>query len=191
MGRNKIIYDGNTLIDLTGDTVTEETLLAGITAHGANGEVIEGECTYDADTSDADANAAEILLSKSAYVNGNKVVGSMPNRGGVNGSISTKDGQYTIQQGYHDGSGKVGIDATEKLKLVPENIREGITLLDVVGSMSGTEDVHAESPTVTPSAQQQVVVPGTGYNYLAQVTVGAIPYVETPNAAGGTTVTIG
>lgn len=191
MGRNKIIYDGNTLIDLTGDTVTEETLLAGITAHDAAGEVIEGECTYDADTSDADANAAEILLNKSAYVNGNKVVGSMPNRGGVNGSISTKDGQYTIQQGYHDGSGKVGIDATEKLKLVPENIREGITLLGVVGSMSGTEDVHAESPTVTPSAQQQVVVPGTGYNYLAQVTVGAIPYVETPNAAGGTTVTIG
>ena len=57
--------------------------------------------------------------------------------------------------------------------------------------MTGTEDVTAESPTVTPSASQQVVTPGTGYNYLAQVTVNAIPYVEAANSAGGLTVTIG
>ena len=42
MGKSKIIYNGQTLIDLTGDTVTAETLLEGITAHGADGEVILG-----------------------------------------------------------------------------------------------------------------------------------------------------
>ena len=58
-------------------------------------------------------------------------------------------------------------------------------------TMSGTEDVHAESPTVTPSSTQQVVVPGTGYNYLAQVTVEAIPYTAVVNEQGGLTYTIG
>ena len=99
--------------------------------------------------------------------------------------------EYTIAQGYHDGSGKVGLDTTEKQKLVPGNIREGITLLGIQGEMTGTEDVNAEAANVTPSKTQQVVTPGTGYNYLSQVTVAAIPYTETPNAAGGTTVTIG
>ena len=115
----------------------------------------------------------------------------MPNNGAVSGTIDTKNGEYTIAQGYHDGSGKVGIDATEKAKILADNIREGITILGVTGTMSGTEDVTAQSASVTPGTTQQVVTPGEGYNYLSQVTVAAIPYTETPNAAGGTTVTIG
>ena len=39
---NKVVYNGNTLIDLTGDTVTPEVMLAGYTAHDASGEEIEG-----------------------------------------------------------------------------------------------------------------------------------------------------
>lgn len=42
MLRNKIIYDGNILIDLTEDTVTPETLLEGVTAHDASGNLIIG-----------------------------------------------------------------------------------------------------------------------------------------------------
>ena len=42
MGRNKIVYAGETLIDLTADTVTAETLAEGVTAHGADGEKIVG-----------------------------------------------------------------------------------------------------------------------------------------------------
>lgn len=57
--------------------------------------------------------------------------------------------------------------------------------------MSGSEDVKAQAKTATPSSSQQVITPDTTYNYLTQVTVAAIPYVEAPNAAGGTTVTIG
>ena len=188
---NKVIYNGDTLIDLTGDTVAANKVLYGYTAHDKSGAEITGECTYDADTSDATASQSEILNTKTAYVNGSKVTGNMPNRGAVTGVISTKAGEYTVPQGYHDGSGKVAIDTTEQGKIIAENIREGITILGVEGSMTGTEDVTAESPTVTPSASQQVVTPGTGYNYLAQVTVNAIPYVEAANSAGGLTVTIG
>ena len=39
---NKIVYGGQTLIDLTEDTVTPETLKQGVTAHDAAGEIITG-----------------------------------------------------------------------------------------------------------------------------------------------------
>jgi len=188
---NKVIYGGNTIIDLTGDDVTTSDVLTGKKFHLPSGAEATGACTFDADTSDATATAAEILATKTAYKNGAKLTGTMPNRGSVTGTISTLNGQYTIQQGYHDGSGKVGIDSTEQAKIIAENIRQGITILGVEGTMSGTEDVTAESPTVTPTTSVQVVTPSTGYNYLAQVTVNAIPYTETDNSAGGKTVTIG
>lgn len=193
MAYSKVIYGGKVLIDLTSDTVAADKLLRGFTAHGADGEVVNGTCTFDSNTQDATAKAAEILSGKTAYVKGSKINGSMVNRGAVSGTISTKTGQYTIPQGFHDGSGKVGIDAAEQAKLIPENIRDGITILGVEGTMSGTEDAKPQAKTVTPSTQQQVVSPDTesGYNFLSQVTVLPIPYEESENLAGGMTVTIG
>ena len=187
---NKVIYGGNTLIDLTADTVTADKILSGFKAHAASGAPITGSCTYDADTSDATATVAEILATKTAYKNGSKLTGTMPNRGAVTGTITTKTQTYTIQNGYHDGSGTVSISSTEQAKIIAENIREGIEILGVTGTMSGQEDVHAQSRTVTPSTTAQTITPETGYNYLSQVTVNAIPYTETDNAAGGKTVTI-
>lgn len=188
---NKVIYGGNTLIDLTSDTVTADKILASYTAHAASGAPITGTCTYDADTSDATATVAEILATKTAYKNGAKLTGTMPNRGAVTGTISTKAGQYTIPQGYHDGSGKVSIASAEQAKIVATNIREGVEILGVTGTMSGEEGVHAQAKTVTPSVSSQVITPDTpSYNYLSQVTVSAIPYTETDNASGGKTVTI-
>lgn len=188
---NKVIFGGETLIDISVDDVTAADVLYGVKFHLPSGAPSTGTCTYDADTSDANATAAEILLNKTAYVNGNKVTGSMPNRGAVTGTISTLSGQYTIQNGYHDGSGKVGIDSTEQAKLVANNIREGITILGVTGTMSGSEDVSAQSKNVTPQITAQTVTPDSPtYNYLSQVTVAAIPITRTDNAAGGVTVTI-
>lgn len=193
MAISKVIYGGNTLIDLTGDTIKADKLQRGYTAHGADGEPMEGTCTFDADTQDATAADAEILASKTGYVKGRKVTGTMPNNGAVSGVISSKEGQYTVPLGYHDGGGKVGIDTTEQAKLISENIREGVTILGVQGSMTGTEDANAQNVEITPSTEEQTVLPDTskGYNYIAQVTVKAIPYVESENSAGGTTVTIG
>lgn len=192
---NKIIVNGETKIDLTSDTVVADKLLTGYTAHDKSGAVITGSCDFDSDTTDANALAGEILSSKTAYVNKTKLTGSMPNRGAVAGYISTKSEEYTIQNGYHDGSGKVSIMPTEQAKIIASNIRSGITILGVEGSMSGTEDVIAGSPTVTPSFVQQIIVPDStstpAENYLAQVTVSAIPTSEVVNEAGGITLTIG
>lgn len=42
MGRSKINFGDETLIDLTGDSVTPEAMLSGVTAHNAAGDPIEG-----------------------------------------------------------------------------------------------------------------------------------------------------
>ncbi len=191
MAVSKVIYGGTTLIDLTTDTVTADKLLTGITAHGKDGELIEGTCSFDANTQDATASASEILTGKTAYNKGAKITGTMKNNGSVKGKITTKAGKYTVPQGYHDGSGTVDIDSTEQAKLIPANIREGITILGVQGEMTGTEDARPQSKTVTPTTSQQTILPDEGYNYLSQVVVNAIPYSESDNSAGGKTVTIG
>ena len=191
MGRNKLVYFGEILFDLTGDTVTADKMLSGFTAHDKSGELIEGTCSFDSDTSDATASVAEILETKTAYARGVKLSGTMPNRGKQTGTISTKDGTYTIQQGYHDGSGSVGISSTEKAKLVASNIRNGVTILGVTGTMSGSESERRQSKEVTPRNEQQVILPDDGYTCLSQVTVKAIPYAESDNSAGGITITIG
>lgn len=187
---NKVIYGNQTLIDLTADTITAADLAYGVTAHDRSGATITGTNTYDADTSDADATAAELLLNKTAYVNGVKLTGSMPNRGAVSGSISDVAVPYQVQNGYHDGSGSVGIDSTEAAKLIPSNIKDGVHILGVTGTYTG-EGVTAQTKSAVPYTTAQSILPDSGYDYLAEVDIAAIAYTETVNAAGGKTVTIG
>lgn len=192
MAKNKVIFGNQVLIDLTDATLGAtdgDKILSGESAYGKDGEKIAGSCTYDADTSDADASASEILLSKTAYVNGNKLTGTMPNNGGTGGTISSLETPYTIPQGYSDGSATVGVDQTEAAKIIPGNIKEGVEILGVTGTYTG-EDIHAQTKTATPYTTAQTVLPDTGYDYLSQVNVEAIYYNESANAYG-TTVTIG
>ena len=191
MAISKVVYGAQTLIDLTADRITADKVLTGYTAHGKDGEQISGTCAFDVNSQDATAQVAELLTGKTAYARGAKLTGTMPNNGGVTGTISTVAGQYTIAQGYHDGSGKVSIDSTEQAKIIPSNIKQGVEILGVTGTLETSGSVTAQTKSVTPSTQQQVVLPDSGYDYLSQVTVAAIPYSESPNSAGGITVTIG
>ena len=186
---NKVIWGDETLIDLTGDTVKEQYLLDGKTAHDKSGKVITGTCTYDADTSDGTATADEILNGEVAYVNGNRITGSMPKRNGITGYISKVDEPYVVEVGHHDGSGKVYIHPDEAQKLQSANIRDGIEILGVKGSMTGTESVETEPGSATPKTTEITYSPSAG-KYFNQFTVGAIPYQEIANTYG-TTVKIG
>lgn len=190
---NKVVNGetGDVIIDLTGDTLINASQLAsGIVAHARSGAPITGTNTNDADTSDANATASQILSGVTAYVQGSKVTGSMTNNGAVSGVISTKSQQYSVPVGYHDGSGKVQISTAEQNKIIAGNIKQGITILGVQGTYSG-EGVNLQSKSVTPSFTAQTVTADAGYDALSQVSVGAIPYSETDNAQGGKTVTIG
>ena len=188
---NKVVLSsGETLIDLSGDTADAAHVLKGSTFHDKSGAPKTGTCEFDSDTSDDTVATAEILVGKTAHARGVKITGTMPNNGAVSGSIATKDGQYTVPQGFHDGSGKVGIASTEKAKLIPGNIKSGVEVLGVTGTYGG-KSINAQTKSVTPSFTQQVVQPDDSYDYLSAVTVAAIPVAYADNAAGGRTVTIG
>ena len=62
MAVNKVIYDGATLVDLTGDTVTADNLAAGVKATGADGKPIVGllpKVTIDTELSTTSINPVQ------------------------------------------------------------------------------------------------------------------------------------
>ena len=187
---NKLVVGNEVKFDLTGDTVAPNTLLTGATAHDKSGAQITGTCSYDSDTSDATVAVAEILKDKTAYARGAKIVGTMPNNGAKNYTISDLNDQ-SITMGFYDGSGKISFDSAEKAKIIPANIKNGVSILGVQGTMTGQEDLQVQSKTVTPTFTAQTILPDEGYDYLSQVVVSAIPMTESENTAGGLTLTIG
>lgn len=188
---NKVVLaDGTVVMDLTQDDVTAADVLYGVKFHLPSGASGVGSCTYDADTSDADATSSEILNGKTAYKNGSKVTGSMPNIGGQTGGVSDVNSPVQISQGYHDGSGRIGIDSVEAQKLIPGNIKNGVMILGVTGSYGGDAPT-ASAVNATPYLTSKTYLPPSGYDYISQVTVAAITKTETDNAAGGKTITIG
>lgn len=188
---NQVVYDGNTLIDLTTDTAVATDVLSGKYFHLASGQRVQGSCTYDSNTTDADATASEILYGKTAYVNTNKITGSMTNNGSNNVTVTSVSGA-SIPAGYYNGSGKAVLDSTSASNLTAANIRQGITILGVEGELSPTSELSVGAATATPTSSQQVITAASlNYDYITQVTVYAIPYTETDNAQGGKTVVIG
>ena len=162
MAYNKINYNGNIIIDLTGDDVTQPDVLAGKQFTANDGE---------------------------------HYLGSMPERGAVSGTIASKAGAYTIPAGHHNGSGTVQISPTEAAKIVPENIKHGVSILGETGTYTGDGiSLQTKSASFTPTAAAQTlaVTADAGYDGLDEVniTVAAIPYREEANAYG-TTVIIG
>ena len=187
---NKLVVGNEVKFDLTGDTVAPNTLLTGTTAHDKTGAQITGTCSYDSDTSDATVAVAEILKDKTAYARGAKIVGTMPNNGAKNYTISNLNDQ-SITMGFYDGSGKISFDSAEKAKIIPANIKNGVSILGVQGTMTGQESITVQSKTITPTFTAQTILPDSGYDYLSQVVVSAIPMTESENTAGGLTLTIG
>lgn len=184
------LADGTVLIDISTDTAERADVLSGKYFHLKTGERTTGTCTYDSNTTDANATASEILSGRTAYVNKNKITGEMPNNGAVAGVISTKAQTYTVPAGYHSGLGSVQIATTEQNKIIAGNIKAGIEILGVTGNYSG-EAVNVTSVNITPYLTSQTILPPSGYDYISQANVAAIAITESDNAAGGKTVTIG
>lgn len=87
------------------------------------------------DTSAATATAAHVLTGDTFFGASGEATGSMPSNGSTGGTISTKAGTVTIPAGYTSG-GTVSIASTEQAKIVASNIKSGVTLLGVAGSLA-------------------------------------------------------
>lgn len=87
------------------------------------------------DTADADITSTDVLTGKTGFSASGSVSGSMANNGSTSGTISTKAGTVTIPAGYTSG-GTVSISAAEQAKVIASNIKSGVTLLGVAGSLA-------------------------------------------------------
>ena len=121
---------------------------------------------------------------------GELVEGTMPNRATSNIEISSKDEVHLLESGYYDESASVGIAPKEAEKIVPKNIRQGVTILGVKGSAYLPMDAYEGPYTVTSSLQDQVLE--TKHKAMNDdVVVESIPVYRVTNESGGKTVTIG
>lgn len=87
------------------------------------------------DTASGNITSADVLTGKTGFSSSGSVTGSMANNGSTSGTISTKAGTVSIPAGYTTG-GTVAIDSTEQSKIIASNIKSGVTLLGVAGSLA-------------------------------------------------------
>lgn len=187
---NKIVLsDGTVLIDLTMDDVKPEHVQKGIKFHDKTGAEKTGTNTKTVDASNVTAEPAEVLAGETFGRGSEVATGAMPNNSGKNVIVTGKTGT-SIPRGYYDGSGVAKISEEDAEKIVPSNIKEGVTILGITGSF-GADDISAQSKEVKPTFADQQISPDSGYSFLSGVLVKAIPVLYTDNNAGGQTVTIG
>lgn len=151
MAVNKVIYGGNTLVDLTGDTVTAADLADGVKATGADGNPIVGlmqKVTIDAELSTTSTNPVQNKVIKEA----------------LDGKLSKTE---TAAAAIKDGAGNVIVDTYAK--------KTDITNITVDSSLSSTSTnpiqnkaVKTAIDTVTASIPTKVSTLENDAGYLTQ-----------------------
>ena len=154
--------------------ILPENIKKDVVAFGVTGELVE------CDTSDADATVGDILYNKTAYVDGEKLVGTMTNNGALNYTPSTS--QQTIPAGYTSGGTISAVTSSVDANITQGNIKAGVTILGVTGNVQ--PDKPDQTKSCTPTISQQTIEPDTGYE-LASVTVGAVTSAIDSNIVSG------
>lgn len=143
MPRSKIIYGDEVLIDLTGDTVTAETLAEGVTAHDKAGNAITGTMAAakpeQAKTA-TPSTSQQVIKPDSGYTLSQVTVNAMPTATQATPSISVSSG------------GLITASATQTAGHV------------AAGTKSATKQLTTQgAKTVTPSLSEQTAVASGAY----------------------------
>ena len=120
---------------------------------------------------DVDAVDADVREGVSYFGATGLSVGSMPDNGATGGEIAARDASVAIPAGRTSG-GSVSIAQAAKANLVPENVKEGVDILGVVGTFAGGGGG------------------GGGGELLAEVPLGYVRSVNTTITQLGVTVTV-
>ena len=156
------------------EKILPENIKKDVVAFGVTGELVE------CDTSDANATNTDILYNKTAYVDGEKLVGTMANNGSLNYTPSTSS--QNIPAGYTSGGTISAVTSSIDANIQQNNIKAGVTILGVTGNVE--PDKPDQTKTVTPTTSNQVIEPDTGYE-LASVTVNGVTSAIDSNITAG------
>ena len=195
MGVSKVDFAGNTLVDLTGDSVTPKTLLKGATAHNAAGEQIEGNVIVPTKVSELENDANYITTAQAPVQSVNGKTGNVTvsttfvaYRLGNSSATCTfaemleawKRGDICILRYGADGMLEYQLFAVADNESITFTYVDGNIIREIVWTADGNftdnnKDLAKELPTVTTADNGKFL----------RVVSGAWAAAEIPNANGG------
>lgn len=146
MAVNKVVYGGNTLVDLTGDTVTANDLAEGITATGANGNKVVGVLTKGEIATNSEIDNALNLAGTGTIPSGGIVSIAQGGTGATTatqaranlGAVAAGDLASVAKSGnYNDLQDKPTIPSTANTKLTGSTTAETLTVTGTLNIPGG------------------------------------------------------
>lgn len=146
MAVNKVVYGGNTLVDLTGDTVTANDLAEGITATGANGDKIVGVMTKGEIATNSEIDNALNLAGTGTIPSGGVVSIAQGGTGATTaeqaranlGAVAASDLASVAKSGsYNDLTNKPTIPSTANTTLTGSTTAETLTVTGTLNIPGG------------------------------------------------------
>lgn len=203
---NKVVVNGETILDLTQDTVTSDKMVSGVTAHDKSGKQITGSME-EVDHFDlgggipfavgrsfafpslsvgsaggliggyvnqgvkynvlvvksffGDATSGDVLKGKLySSANGLSTIGTMPNNGAAAIQLSDLTAK-SVTAGYYSG-GTAKVADAEAAKIIPENIKKGVTILGVEGTMEEGGPYNIAATTNSDGTQNLAITDAAG-----------------------------
>lgn len=137
VSRSAGYYNSGT-ISINSNNLKSENIRATVTILGVPGnDNVINTGSSKISSGQTAATASQILSGYSAFINGAEIKGSYTAPTGIAGKtemISTKTQTVTIPAGTYSSASTVSISSEEKAKIIPENIKQDITILGITGT---------------------------------------------------------